>query len=67
MTKLERIIITWRPVDFIIARSKQLILPGFQGLPRPGMATCAGIKAMGRWYHDALGMPQQSCTLQGGR
>ena len=33
MTKLERIIITWRPVDFIIARSKQLILPGFQGLP----------------------------------
>ena len=33
MTKLERIIITWRPVDFIITRSKQLILPGFQGLP----------------------------------
>ena len=33
MTKLERIIITWRPVDFIITRSKHLILPGFQGLP----------------------------------
>ncbi|HRO45830.1 YihY/virulence factor BrkB family protein [Agriterribacter sp.] len=33
MTKLERIIITSRPVDFIITRSKQLILPGFQGLP----------------------------------
>ena len=33
MTKLERIIITSPPVDFIIARSKQLILPGFHGLP----------------------------------
>lgn len=33
MTKLERIIISSRPVDFIITRSKQLILPGFQGLP----------------------------------
>lgn len=33
MTKLERIIITWRPVDFVITRSKQLILPGFKGLP----------------------------------
>ena len=33
MTKLERIIITSRPVDFVITRSKQLILPGFQGLP----------------------------------
>ena len=33
MTKLERIIITWQPVDFIITRSKHLILPGFQGLP----------------------------------
>ena len=33
MTKLERIIITSRPVDFIITRSKQLILPGFHGLP----------------------------------
>lgn len=33
MTKLERIIITWRPVDFIITRSKHLMLPGFQGLP----------------------------------
>lgn len=33
MTKLERIIITSRPVAFLIARSKHLILPGFQGLP----------------------------------
>lgn len=33
MTKLERIIITSRPVDFIITRSKELILPGFHGLP----------------------------------
>lgn len=33
MTKLERIIITWRPVDFIITRSKHLMLPGFHGLP----------------------------------
>lgn len=33
MTKLERIIITWQPVNFIITRSKHLILPGFQGLP----------------------------------
>ncbi|HRP31717.1 MAG TPA: YihY/virulence factor BrkB family protein [Agriterribacter sp.] len=33
MTKLERIIITSRPVNFIITRSKRWILPGFQGLP----------------------------------
>lgn len=33
MTKLERIIITWKPVDFLIQKSKKVILPGFQGLP----------------------------------
>ncbi|MFT3704593.1 MAG: YihY/virulence factor BrkB family protein [Agriterribacter sp.] len=33
MTKLERIIITWKPIDFIIGKTKTLLLPGFQGLP----------------------------------
>lgn len=33
MTKLERKIINWRPVAFIIAKSKHIILPGFEGLP----------------------------------
>lgn len=33
MTKLERIIINSRPVDFVITRSKRWILPGFKGLP----------------------------------
>lgn len=33
MTKLERIIITWPPIAFLIRKSKKLVLPGFQGLP----------------------------------
>lgn len=33
MTKLERIILTWAPIAFIINKSKRIILPGFQGLP----------------------------------
>jgi len=33
MKKLERIIITSPPVSFLIRKSKQIILPGFQGLP----------------------------------
>jgi membrane protein len=33
MTNLERKIINWRPVAFVIDRSKQIILPGFEGLP----------------------------------
>jgi membrane protein len=33
MTKLERIIITSSPVSFLIRKSKQISLPGFQGLP----------------------------------
>jgi membrane protein len=33
MTKLERIIITSPPVSFLIRKSKQISLPGFQGLP----------------------------------
>ncbi|MEN9598556.1 MAG: hypothetical protein RL596_867 [Bacteroidota bacterium] len=33
MTKLERIIITWPPIAFIIRKSKLIILPGFQGIP----------------------------------
>lgn len=33
MTKLERIIITWKPIDFLIQKSKKIVLPGFQGLP----------------------------------
>jgi membrane protein len=33
MKKLERIIVTTPPVSFLIRKSKQIILPGFQGLP----------------------------------
>lgn len=33
MTKLERIIITWPPIAFIIRKSKVIVLPGFQGIP----------------------------------
>jgi membrane protein len=33
LTKLERIIITWPPIAFIIRKSKLIILPGFQGIP----------------------------------
>lgn len=33
MTNLERKIINWRPVAFIIEKSKHIILPGFKGLP----------------------------------
>jgi membrane protein len=33
MSKLERILITWKPVAYIIRRSKRVVLPGFQGMP----------------------------------
>ncbi len=33
MTKLERIIVTSAPVSFVIRKSKQLYLPGFEGVP----------------------------------
>ena len=33
MTKLEKIIITFRPIAFIIRKSKQLTVPGFNGIP----------------------------------
>lgn len=33
MTKLERIIISWAPIDYVISKSKHWVLPGFQGLP----------------------------------
>jgi membrane protein len=33
VTKLERIIITSQPIAFIIHKSKQLVLPGFHGVP----------------------------------
>ncbi len=33
MTKLERKILNWKPIAFVINRSKHIILPGFQGLP----------------------------------
>ena len=33
MTNLERKIINWRPVAFIIEKSKHIFLPGFMGLP----------------------------------
>lgn len=33
MTKLERIIITWGPLAFLINKSKHWYLPGFEGVP----------------------------------
>lgn len=33
MTKLERIFFTSRPVSFLIRKSKEIIIPGFQGIP----------------------------------
>jgi membrane protein len=33
LTKLERIIISWKPIAFVIRKSKKLYIPGFQGLP----------------------------------
>lgn len=33
MTKLERIIISWKPIAFVIHKSKTTIIPGFQSLP----------------------------------
>lgn len=33
MTKLERKILDWKPIAFVINKSKHIILPGFQGLP----------------------------------
>ncbi len=33
MTKLERIILNWPPIAFIINKSKVLYIPGFQGIP----------------------------------
>lgn len=33
MIKLQRLIISWKPVAFVIRKSKTLRIPGFQGLP----------------------------------
>jgi membrane protein len=33
VTKLERLIITSPPIDFLIRKSKKIFLPGFEGLP----------------------------------
>ncbi len=33
MIKLQRIIISWKPIAFVIRKSKKLYIPGFQGLP----------------------------------
>lgn len=33
MTKLERIILNWPPIAFVIRKSKSLYIPGFQGIP----------------------------------
>lgn len=33
MTKLERLLITSKPIAFLIRKSKQFTIPGFQGLP----------------------------------
>lgn len=33
MTKLERIFVTSKPVSYLIRKSKEIIIPGFQGIP----------------------------------
>ena len=33
MIKLQRIFISWKPISFVIRKSKTLLIPGFQGLP----------------------------------
>ena len=33
MIKLQRIILTSAPVEFVIRKSKQIVLPGFEGIP----------------------------------
>jgi membrane protein len=33
LIKLQRIIISWKPIAFVIRKSKTTIIPGFQGLP----------------------------------
>lgn len=33
MTKLERIIYSWPPIAFITRKSKEIIIPGFKGIP----------------------------------
>ncbi len=33
MIKLQRIIISWKPIAFVIRKSKTLLIPGFRGLP----------------------------------
>ena len=33
MTKIERIIVTSKPIAFLIRKSKEIVIPGFQGLP----------------------------------
>ncbi|MFY7964472.1 MAG: YihY/virulence factor BrkB family protein [Chitinophagaceae bacterium] len=33
MTKIERLIVEFPPIAFVIKKSKEIILPGFQGLP----------------------------------
>lgn len=33
MTKLERIVVTSKPVSYLIRKSKEIIIPGFQGIP----------------------------------
>jgi membrane protein len=33
LIKLQRIIISWKPIAFVIRKSKTTIVPGFQGLP----------------------------------
>ncbi|MCX6205371.1 MAG: YihY/virulence factor BrkB family protein [Bacteroidetes bacterium] len=33
MTNLERVILTSKPVAFLIRKSKEIVIPGFQGLP----------------------------------
>jgi membrane protein len=33
MTRLERLIISWKPIAFVLNKTKQVILPGFRGIP----------------------------------
>ena len=33
MIKLQRIFISWKPISYVIRKSKTVYIPGFQGLP----------------------------------
>jgi len=33
LIKLQRIILSWPPIDYVVKKSKTLVIPGFQGMP----------------------------------